>query len=178
MRTQLFIFLAFVFISGDGFSQPCTTPGQNPSTALSVCGSTTFTQTTIPNCKTNNLFVPGCSQMYNNPEYANRNPFWYRFICSTSGTLGFLISPNAKNQDYDWQLFDITGRNPDDVYTDTSLVVAGNWASGIGTGANGETGTSAVGFPGIVCASESQRFALMPHIIEGHEYLLMVSCFT
>jgi gliding motility-associated-like protein len=173
MRTHLFILLTFLLISLAGYAQPCTTPGQNPSTALSVCGATAFSQNTIPACKGNNLFVPGCSELFNNPEYANKNAFWYRFICSDSGTLGFLIDPYGGEQDYDWQLYDITGRNPDDVYTDTSLVVAGNWAGAFGT-----TGASSYGFPGIVCASEDQRFAQMPNLVEGHEYLLMVSCFT
>jgi gliding motility-associated-like protein len=172
LRTQLFQFLGFLFISGTGYAQPCITPGQNPSTALPVCGATSFAQNTIPACKGKNLFVPGCSEMFNNPEYANKNAFWYKFTCSSSGTLGFLIDPHAEEQDYDWQLYDITGRNPDDVYTDTSLVVAGNWAGAFGT-----TGASADGSPVIICASEDQRFAKMPNLIEGHDYLLVISCF-
>jgi gliding motility-associated-like protein len=173
LRTQLLISLAFLFISVAGNSQRCTEPGQNPSTAFSVCNSTAFMQNKIPSCKTKNLFVPGCSQMFNNPEYADKNPFWYKFICSASGTLGFLIDPNDDDQDYDWQLFDVTGRNPDDVYTDTSLVVVGNWA-----GSLGNTGAAANGFPGTNCASESDGFSVMPYLVEGHEYLLLISCFT
>src|SRR5688572_18051735 len=81
MRTQLFIFHAFLFISGASYSQPCTEPGQNPSTAFPVCGSIAFTQNAVPRCKNNNLFVPGCSQTANDPSYDDRNPFWYRFTC-------------------------------------------------------------------------------------------------
>jgi len=172
MRKQLTIFSAFLFIAGAGHSQPCTMPGQTPSTAFEVCGTSTFYQSTIPACKNNYLFVPGCSSRDNFVDYADRNPFWYRFTCSTSGTLGFLIDPYADNEDFDWQLFDITGHNPDDVYTDTSLVVAGNWA-----GSYGQTGASSAGVGGINCASTYQRFAQMPNIIEGHEYLLMISSF-
>ena len=41
------------------FSQACTTLGQTPATAFPVCGTTTFTQTTVPLCTNNqNLFVP------------------------------------------------------------------------------------------------------------------------
>lgn len=155
-----------------GYSQPCTTPGQNPLTAVPVCGSA-FTQSDVPACHGNNLFVPGCSQMYNNYEYANRNPFWYKFTCSTSGTLGFLVFPHARDEDYDWQLYDITGHNPDDIYTDTSLVIAGSWA-----GSLGETGAKAGGVPYIVCASEEERFTEMPELVEGHEYLLLISHFA
>jgi gliding motility-associated-like protein len=173
MRTQLFIFLAFLFIAGTGYSQPCTTPGQTPSTALPVCSSTNFSQYKIPKCKNNKVYVPGCSQGIDDPAYDDRNPFWYKFTCSTSGTLGFHIDPNDNDQDFDWQLFDITGHNPDDVYTDTTLVVAGNWA-----GSFGSTGSSEFGFIGFNCASETERFAQMPNLIEGHEYLLMISSFT
>jgi gliding motility-associated-like protein len=176
MRRQLFVFLVFLFISGAGYSQPCTTLGQNPSTAFPVCGSTTFTQNTVPLCRSNDLFVPGCSGT-DNADYANRNPFWYRFTCFTSGTLGFLISPLATDEDYDWQLYDITGHNPDDIFTDHSLVVAGNWA-----GTYGNTGTKAAGIADIGCASfpdaNEPTFAEMPGLVEGHEYLLLVSHFT
>lgn len=173
MSTQLFIFISLFSLSTAGFSQPCTEIGQNPSTAFSVCTSTIFTQSSVPQCRTNNLFVPGCSTTDNAPDYANRNPFWYSFTCSTSGTFEFLLYPFGEDQDYDWQLFDITGHNPDDVYTDTSLVVAGNWA-----GSYGQTGASATGFPGINCASEHDRFAKAPTLVEGHDYLLLISCFS
>ncbi len=72
--------------------------------------------------------------------YENKNPFFYKFTCYTAGTLGFLITPLAANEDYDWQLYDITGRNPNDIFTENSLVVTGNWA-----GTYGPTGASAAG---------------------------------
>ena len=81
-------------------------------------------------------------------HYANKNPFFYKFTCFTSGTLGFFITPLAPDEDYDWQLYDITNHNPDDIFTDTSLVVAGNWA-----GTYGNTGASATGVNCINCAS-------------------------
>jgi gliding motility-associated-like protein len=175
MRTQLFISLAFLFISCIGYSQACTTLGQNPSTAFPVCGTTTFFQTTVPICSSVALYVPGCSGT--GADYANKNPFWYKFTCYVSGTLGFLITPLADNEDYDWQLYDITGHNPDDVYTDTSLIVAGNWA-----GTYGSTGASAFGVSGIECASNPvdnrPTYAKMPDLIAGHEYILLVSHFT
>jgi hypothetical protein len=157
-------------------SQPCTTLGQTPSTAFPVCGTSIFTQLNVPLCQTNDIFVPGCSNN-SNAAYANKNPFFYKFFCYSSGTLGFVITPRDNNEDYDWQLWDITGRNPEDVFTDTSLVITGNWA-----GTFGNTGTSATGITGIGCASSpadnEPTFARMPNIIAGREYLLMVSHFT
>ncbi|MBL7738584.1 MAG: gliding motility-associated C-terminal domain-containing protein [Chitinophagaceae bacterium] len=157
-------------------AQPCTTLGQTPSTAFPVCGTSTFTQSTVPLCNTNNLYVPGCSGT-GSAGYANKNPFFYKFTCYTAGTLGFIINPLAQNEDYDWQLWDITGRNPEDIFTDTSLIVTGNWA-----GTYGATGASGNGVNFIQCGSDPNdnrpTFARMPQLILGHEYLLMVSHFT
>jgi hypothetical protein len=170
------IFLFFIFIAQKGFSQPCTTLGQTPSTAFPVCGTSVFHQSTVPLCSTNDIFVPGCSGS-GNAAYQNKNPFFYRFTCFTAGTLGFTITPLAANEDYDWQLYDITGHNPDDIFTDNSLVITGNWAGTYGT-----TGASASGVNSIECASNPTQnkptFAAMPQLVVGHEYLLMVSHFT
>ena len=157
------------------FSQPCTTLGQTPSTAFPVCGTTVFTQNSVPICSTNSLYVPGCSG--DGANYENRNPFFYRFTCYQSGTLGFTINPLAPNEDYDWQLYDITGRNPDEIFTNRTIIVTGNWA-----GTYGPTGASATGVNFIQCASDptagANAFAKMPDLIIGHEYLLLVSHYT
>lgn len=154
-------------------AQPCTTPGQTPSTAFPVCGTSVFQQTTVPICRSQSLIVPGCG----GADYADKNPYWYRFTCFKGGTLGFLIKPNNQGDDYDWQLYDITGKNPNDVYTDRSLVVTGNWA-----GTYGNTGASASGVNFIQCASDpndkKNSFSSMPVLIEGHTYILLVSHFT
>ncbi len=171
------IFLLLLFFAYEGFSQPCTTIGQTPSTAFPVCGTSTFTQTTVPLCSTDSLYVPGCSNTASDAAYANKNPFFYKFTCFTGGTLGFLITPLAQDEDYDWQLYDITGHNPDDIFTDTTLVVSGNWA-----GTYGNTGASAAGVSYINCASipgdNEPTFAQMPILIQGHQYLLMISHWT
>lgn len=156
-------------------AQPCTTLGQTPSTAFPVCGTSTFRQSTVPLCSTNNLFVPGCSG--DGANYENKNPFFYKFTCFQSGTLSFVITPLAANEDYDWQLWDITNRNPNDIFTDRNLIVTGNWA-----GTYGPTGASATGVTYIQCASDPNdnrpTFARSPNLVAGREYLLMVSHFT
>jgi hypothetical protein len=170
----LFLFTCLFFYAGiSGYSQPCSTLGQTPSTAFPVCGTTVFQQTSVPLCRPGDLFVPGCPKA---DGYGDRNPFYYRFTCYVSGTLGFVITPNAPNDDYDWQLYDITGRNPNDVYLDNNgyMIVSGNWS-----GTYGPTGASASGISGIQCASDPAAnlptFAIMPNLVQGHEYLLMVS---
>jgi gliding motility-associated-like protein len=157
--------------------QTCTTPGQTPSTAFPVCGTSLFHQSNVPICATHDLIVPGCSGTTGSASYQDKNPFWYKFTCYQSGTLGFLVSPFNQGDDYDWQLYDITGRNPDDVFTDKSLIVTGNWA-----GTFGNTGASNAGVNFIQCASDpndkKNSFAKMPNLIQGHTYLLLVSHFT
>ena len=166
----------FIAISYMLAAQPCTIPGQTPSTAFPVCGTSVFQQTTVPICASHTLTVPGCSSS-SGVAYQDKNPYWYRFTCFKGGTLGFLIKPNNQADDYDWQLYDITGKNPDDVYTDRSLVVTGNWA-----GTSGNTGASATGVNFIQCASDpndnKNSFSSMPTLIEGHTYILLVSHFT
>lgn len=166
----------FAFLSTFVAAQSCTTPGQTPSTAFPVCGTSTFQQNTVPICVTHSLTVPGCSGT-SNASYQDKNPYWYKFTCYQAGTLGFLISPIDQGDDYDWQLYDITGRNPDDVFTDASLIVTGNWA-----GTFGNTGASDVGVNFIQCASDpadkKNSFAKMPTLTQGHTYLLLVSHFT
>src|SRR6476659_2191148 len=117
----------FIAICVTAKSQVCTAPGQLPSTAFPVCGTTTFQQTTVPICSTHDLFVPGCSGT-GGALYRDKNPYWYKFTCYASGTLGFVITPKDLGDDYDWQLYDITGHNPDDVFSNNSLIVTGNWA--------------------------------------------------
>ncbi|MEO7120490.1 MAG: PKD domain-containing protein, partial [Ginsengibacter sp.] len=98
-------------------SQTCTTLGQNPSTAFPVCGTSAFSQGTVPLC--GGRSVPGgvCSGSgTNQAPLTDINPFWYKFTCFKAGTLGFLITPNNLSDDYDWQLFDITGHDPGDIY--------------------------------------------------------------
>ena len=165
--------ILWIFINSAA-AQPCSTLGQTPSTAFPVCGTSAFVQNNVPICSSNDLFVPGCVDGAN---YANKNPFWYRFTAFTSGTLGFVITPNDPTDDYDWQLYDVTGLDPNQVLTNRNIIVSGNWA-----GNPGPTGTSANGADFIQCASpyvgNEPRFAKMPNLIAGHEYILLVSHFT
>src|SRR5688572_2926022 len=177
LRKYFVVLLVLVFQAISSFGQTCTNLGQTPSTAFPVCGTTVFHQASVPICATVNIFVPGCSNQAGGANYQNKNPYFYKFTCYASGTLGFLITPLAANEDYDWQLWDITGQNPDAIFTNNTLVVTGNWA-----GTYGPTGASATGVNSIQCGSDPAanfpKFAAMPNLIVGHEYILMISHFT
>ena len=174
---NILLFLISIFVINKSFAQVCTSLGQTPSTAFPVCGTATFIQNNVPICSTSSLFVPGCSGGNSNTNYENKNPYWYKFTCYTSGTFAFTLTPNTASDDYDWQLYDITGLNPDEVFTNRNIIVSGNWS-----GSSGATGASASGANFIQCASNpadnAPRFARSPNIIAGHNYILLISHYT
>src|SRR5437016_4766902 len=96
LRSHILILAVLFIVPGKLLSQPCTTLGQTPSTAFPVCGTTTFHQSTVPLCATNDIIVPGCTS--DGANYQNKNPFFYKFTCFVSGTLGFIITPIAANE--------------------------------------------------------------------------------
>ncbi len=167
-KKLLFISLLLLWLSAP--AQTCTAPGQNPGTAFPVCGTSTFTQNTVPICGDRDLYVP-CND---GAGYQDKNPFWYKFTCFTAGILLFNITPLNLNDDYDWQLYDVTGHNPDDIYTDRNLFVCCNWS-----GRSGVTGTNTSATNANACAGTgTPLFSKAPTLILGHDYLLLVSHFT
>ena len=158
-------------------SQQCNQLGQTPSTAFPVCGTTIFSQNEVPPCSNGTIpIIPPCSD--NGLNYSDLNPFWYKFTCFSAGTLGFTITPNNLNDDYDWQVFDITNRDPNEVYTNRNITIAFNWS-----GQSGVTGTFSSATSLFVCGTfpgEPIRplFSQMPDLIQGHTYLLMISHFS
>ncbi|MEO7766441.1 MAG: gliding motility-associated C-terminal domain-containing protein [Ferruginibacter sp.] len=146
----------------------CSSLGQNPGTAFPVCGTNTFNIDSVPICGNTRVPAP-CTAI----PFTDKNPFWYKFTCSTAGTLGFLITPKIISDDYDWQIFDITNHDPNDVYTDVSLFVCCNWS-----GRSGITGTNSTSTNLVECDSDVPIFSKMPTLVQGHEYLLLISHFS
>ncbi len=170
MKQILLLYIFFISITSAA-QTPCTAPGQNPNTAFPVCGTSSFSQASVPLCGGKVLPAP-CNT--SGGLYTDINPFWYKFTCFQSGTLGFRITPNNMSSDYDWQLYDITGRNPMDVYSVNNLYIASNWS-----GESGVTGASPAGTQLLVCGGFGQPlFSKMPDLVAGHDYLLLVSHFT
>ena len=173
-RFCLLLFLFLCQIHGTVSAQLCPNPGQNPLTPFPVCGNLVFTQNIVPAC--NGLpMVTRCGG--DGVGYRDFNPYYYQFTCYQPGKLCFTITPQVLSDDYDWQLFDITGKNPMLIYTDPSLIVAGNWS-----GVYGVTGASLTAPNTNECASSPtssiSTFSRVPDLIQGHVYLLMVSHYT
>lgn len=170
MIKNKFIFLVlFCIVARNGYTQNCTGLGQNPGSAFPVCGTSTFTQGSVPVC--GGKLVPGpCTR----DSVTDINPYWYKFTCFSAGSLSFTLSPKNTGDDYDWQLFDVTNKNPADVYTDASLFVASNWS-----GESGNTGASSAGTSLTNCGGYGvPLFSSMPALILGHQYLLLISHFS
>ena len=152
----------------------CTTLGQTPATAFPVCGTSVFSQANVPSCVNRQVIVPGCGS---ENTYYDVNPFWYRFTCFTSGTLGFLIDPISADDDYDWQIWDITGIDPSTIHNNTSAAIAANWS-----GLKGQTGTSSGAAKLFECGSFNNnnppKFSRLPNLVAGHTYILMISNFS
>ncbi|MBO9150748.1 gliding motility-associated C-terminal domain-containing protein [Chitinophaga sp. GCM10012297] len=155
-------------------AQACTQIGQTPQSAFPICGTKELKQASVPLCAGRKINMPSCRDAVPPTEFTDRNPFWYKFTCYQAGTLGFTITPNDLSDDYDWQLFDVTGRNLDEVYTNPGIQVAGNWSEIEGlTGAN-NTGTRLMNCEG----RAYPKWSSMPTLQVGHDYLLLVSHFT
>lgn len=153
-------------------AQVCTLPGQTPATAFLICGNGSYEHATLAPCRNNGFFVAGCTN--SNTSYGDNNPVYYKFTCNTSGTFSFSITPKNNVDNYDWFLFDITGRDPQDIFSDRSLSIIGNWS-----GSTGPTGASASGVSFTQCRSLPQdglkpTFAVSPQLQAGRTYLLMV----
>lgn len=167
-RIYLTLTFTFLFLTKGHTQTPCNTPGQNPTTAFPVCGTGTFIQSSVNLCGGRSIPNPVCS-----PSYDDRNPYYYKFTCFEAGTLGLLISPNSASSDYDWQIFDITGRSPNDIFTVSGLTISSNWS-----GNPGQTGTNGTAAGQHECGGNTPNFSRWPNLEKGHDYLLMISHFS
>ncbi|HSB92450.1 MAG TPA: hypothetical protein VLC28_05000, partial [Flavitalea sp.] len=142
--------------------------GQDPWTAFPVCGTAKFEQKSVP-LKAGRAIPAPC----NNIQLEDVNPYYYRFTAYTTGSLGLLITPIGGSEDYDWHIFDITGRDPSEIYSNGNLLVACNWSQEFGP-----TGTAATAASLVACGGPTPKWSKLPTITKGHTYLLMVSHFT
>lgn len=171
-RKNLFILLYLLGGFIKTTAQPCTQLGQNPGTAFPVCGTSNFIQQSVNICGDRRL-ASSCNG--GGITVTDKNPYYYKFTCFRSGTLGFTIRPNStQSSDYDWQLFDVSGRNPNVIFTDINTVVASNWS-----GEFGITGANSSGRRFIECTGSGvPLFSAMPTLLQGRQYILMISHFT
>lgn len=165
----LTVFFIFGFVPTALAQPPCSSiPGMTPQTAIPVCGTTVFNQTSVASCQGPPISGTGACGGTN----ASDNAFWYKFHCYQSGTLGFMITPVVLSDDYDWELFDVTRvRNLNQVYTDESLMVSLNLCGD----PNGATGCAPAGVDSINCGGPTNLINRMATLTAGNDYMLMVN---
>ena len=181
MNKLTFLAIIFSFAAMSAYAQPCSLPGMTPSSAIPICGDLPFGQPSLANCTGQNVAIRGCSI-----TATSDRAFWYKFTCFQTGTLGFLISGSLPEDDYDWCLYDITGRNPNEVFTNSSLQVSLNLYGVLGNDPsapfpNSPTGCRSNASGDVHCegsANNNSPFNRMPTITAGRDYLLMVNNFT
>ncbi len=174
MRHVILYIIGFLLSATCLQAQPvCSDNGHTPSSPVSICGNGTYSRSPSSVCFNKSFFLPGCTNSFTN--YGDLNPVYFKFTCKTSGTFGFVIAAWKPEEDLNWQLFDITGKNPLEIYTDRNLTIAANWS-----GTPGPTGASNAGSSLIQCrtivgqGSPGNTFCRMPTLTENHTYLLMV----
>ncbi len=169
-RLFLSFLLLFIFFIAKA-QPPCAGPGRTSGSAQAVCGNLTFIENNVSNC-TGQGDLPnptsGCAPV------GTDNSRWYKFHCYQAGTLGFLINPVGAGDDYDWEVLDITGHAPADVYT-IELRVSLNLS-----GQTGATGCTPAGTSNINCegGGPGTQFNRLMNLLAGHDYLMMVNNYS
>ena len=163
-----FCFVFFLCTYAQQDPTPCNASGQKPETAIPVCASdTTYFEDTLPACKDKFVPVP-CPT---GEKYQLTNPVWFKFTCYKGGTWKFTLKPYVVQQNYDWQLFDITNHSFNEIFQNQGLMVSGNWSPEIGsTGTRQPVTAGAFG----CIRSKERTYSDMPVLKTGHNYLLVV----
>ena len=112
-------------------------------------------------------------------NFNETNSIWYIFTASQSGQLGFLITPNDLNDDYDWVLFDLTNVSCQNIRNSNNVVVSCNAAGG-GTcnGLTGATGGSNSNNQGAGCSGGNSAFNALVPMQAGQTFALLVNNWT
>ncbi len=118
-----------------------------------------------------------------NPCQLNEsNATWYYFTPQTNGLVGFLITPNDPNDDYDWGVYNITNYNCNNLNNAAALVSCNTAGStSFDPGCNGPTGctgatSSTTADPG--CASGNSPFNALIPVQANNTYVLLLNNWT
>ncbi|MEO8795063.1 MAG: PKD domain-containing protein, partial [Daejeonella sp.] len=161
---------------------PIVKPGQDCSSASTLCSKESFTQTDVSGAGLNNNEAAGtCLEL---PGLATeQNSAWYKWTAADNGTLTFVITPTA-NDDIDWVLFDLgpsgscDGANP-------SNAIRCNAARGVDCSGPGQLRFNKTGLDLTSvdlsenggCQEGQDGFVRYVDMIAGHVYGLLVNNF-
>ena len=121
---------------------------QDCISAIPICQDIHVQDTSYRGVGTLNEFGVGQICMVN-----EQNSVWYKFKTNGSGLFGFRLTPNDLNDDYDWALFNMTGKTCEDLFNDpAALSVSCNAAGGgVCNGITGATNESEYNIQGANC---------------------------
>ena len=102
---------------------------------------------------------------------------WYTFTVTSNGTFNFVLTPVDLEDDYDWALFNMTGRSCADIPNDPSLIASCNsWGSPFINGTTGiSTALGGVGNQNGPGTQNGPPFNQDLQVSTGETYVLMVS---
>lgn len=107
------------------------------------------------------------------------NSIWYIFTANADGMLGFLITPNDLDDDYDWVLFNLTNARCEDIRNNSGLIVSCNAAGGGSCdGLTGATGATNSNSQGAGCSFGNSPFNALIPMQEGQTFALLVNNWT
>jgi len=170
------LFLAvFILLSGAALQAQTLPPLQSEQDAcgaLELCGRTFFTPysyTGYGRIQEQVMTGPYAACFYEG------NSVWFRLEVATAGTIVFTITPVNTNNDYDFSIFNITGKTCDSIGEHTRVRCSGTdiYHSPGGLTGLSDTGTLVVTGPG-----PGVPFIASIHAVAGETYLLMVDNFN
>jgi hypothetical protein len=145
--------------------------------AIQLCESYYFEEQAPLNTGDFGEFTGTCNQ------FVEWNSVWYTFTVQSDGNLGFILSPNDLNDDYDWGLFDITaggcegitlqdGSSPEVSCNSWGTLTPPNGATGISTEQGGVSNSSGPG------DQFGPPFNADLPVLAGHTFALVVMNWT
>lgn len=137
--------------------------GQQPGTALSICDASALSMGSVPGYNGGGL-PSSCLAA------GALNPYWYTFTVTTSGTIGFTITPNNINDDYDFAVYDIS--NTQAANAANAPLVSCNYS-----GYTGITGCTSAGSGTSNGANGSNQNQLI-NVTAGQTFALIVSHYS
>jgi uncharacterized protein (TIGR02145 family) len=178
MKNPLRIFLLIAFFVSSSLSLFCQAPtDQDCLGAIPVCQpiySTTKSYTGHGNVYPeihNNDGCPLCMD-------GEINDVFYTFTVQASGLLRFTLTPNNSNNDYDWELFNMTHSTCAELYTKASSLTVSCNSYG-NNGVNGPTGINSALSDGQNCNgpgnTNGPAFNKDLNVLQGETYLLNIS---
>lgn len=102
-----------------------------------------------------------------------KNDVWYIFTVNTGGDLGFKITPNNQNDDYDWAVYSLNEYDCEDIYTHAAqMQVSCNYS-----GTSGITGATLVSGNNCEGAGGPNKCKFIP-VETGDVYVLNISNYS